>query len=218
MKTIFLLFLLLTTTSLFAHDPIEEPTCEYKACAGDANFDQVIKENSSKPIIYGVGAAGITFDTSFTDSKKILTQPSYGPTIDGEAVYNEQIFVRWRTKGAPRTPMYILTFEDYLGKIQIKKPVGQIDDSLGMGSDLSSYMGETPKEGANQLAIDLYQALTGTEENCIDEHICNVEWGDEISIGIIIHMPGMIALFTKDDFTLDRAFVIKPLPTEPIVQ
>lgn len=183
---------------------------------GDADIDQIVKENSEKPIIYGVGAGGVTLDTTFAESKKMLTKPVFGPNQDGEAQYNERLYVRWRTEGEKRTPFFILALPGYKGKIQITKPSGGITRDLALSDDFSSYMGSNPREGADQLAIDMYRAFTGSDQNCVKDNICTINWGDQFQNFYLIQFPGLIVRLSKDRFVLFIGLVQKTIPQGPL--
>ena len=190
----------------------------YIAEEGTPEGDKIIAENSSKPIIYGTGAAGIDFDTTFEESKQILAKPAYGPTSSGVAQYNEQIYIQWRSEGdeKDRTPIFILTFKGYQGKVQIQKPVGGVTEDIGMDADFSSYMGSDPRKGADQLAIDVYKAILGTDQDCIAERVCFVDWGDATGTDFQMVFPGMRLLASRDRFVVYRSLVFKTIPQGPL--
>jgi hypothetical protein len=183
---------------------------------GSPDFDEITKKNSLQPIVYGKGAAGITFETEFEDSKKILTKPVYGPNSNGEAQYNEQLYVKWRTEGDKKTPIFMLTFKGYLGKIQIQKPVGGVQSDISMDEDFSSYKGDNPRAGADKLAVDMYKAILGTDVDCLKENICSINWGDDFAVSFTIEYPGLVLLLDRDRFVSYRSLVTKTIPQGPM--
>jgi hypothetical protein len=199
MKIILVLLLSSLSLTVFSAETTHKLQCEFIACTDSENFDQVVKENSSQPIIYNVGMAGITFDTNIDESKKLLAQPLNGPNADGGTIYNEQIYVQWKLEDDGK-PLFMLAFPGYQGKVQIQKPVGDIQDDFNLNKDFSSYRDSASIEDADRFAIDLYKALTASEDNCLEQKICSVDWGDDSREYFLVTTPGMILRLHKNSF------------------
>ncbi|MEZ4752583.1 MAG: hypothetical protein R3B54_18695 [Bdellovibrionota bacterium] len=66
--------------------------------------DEKARENSLKPILYGEGAAGISFKTTLNVAKELLSKPFYGPQAsDGLTAYNEGALHLVASQSAPHT-------------------------------------------------------------------------------------------------------------------
>lgn len=193
----------------------EEIPGGYIAEAGSPEFDAIVKKNSEQPIVYGIGAAGITLNTTFEDSKQTLARPAYGPDNAGQAQYSEEVIIQWRTQGV-RTPYFILTLPGYKGKIQIIKESGGVTQPIGMTDEFTSYMGSNPRAGADRLAIDMYKAMTGSDSNCIEDNVCTVDWGEEFRNFYLITFPGLIVRLSKDRFSMFISLVQKTIPQGPL--
>ena len=170
------------------------------------DVDKKALENSKKPIIFGTGLGGIDFTTTYADAKKILTEPTMGPDAEGITVYNnEKIYLRWNDT-RPSTPYFMLALPGYLGKIQAQAPF----DDIRLDHKFTSYIGDTPREGADELAIDFFHALTGEKSNCLSEETCSVDWGSTEQTFFLMQFPGLILRLAKDDFRLFIA-VVEPI-------
>lgn len=179
---------------------------------GGANSDDLIQENARKPIVYASGAGGITFDTTLEESTAILARPRSGPNADGEALYDEGIYVFWRTD-KPRTPNFILILTSYLGKVQIPSFSKGFTKEFGINEDFSSY-GVNTKEGADQLARDVYLTFHDVDADfdCLPKGHCQVGWGTPEQKNFTVQVPGLLLLLSKDRFTLFRMGVTQDIP------
>lgn len=150
----------------------------------------IAKENSKKDIVYGVGAAGITFDTTQNESLVLLSDPVV-VTDDNIGVYNEGMYVFWRTQD-PTVPTLIWLTKDYLGKLRVG---GEIGD-LKMGGDLSSFFSESSPQGENFINI-LYRTLEKmpTDFDCLKEKICQIK---DFETYYLYISPKMMILVSKD--------------------
>jgi hypothetical protein len=200
-------------------DVISKPISTEDVEGGFA-FDAKIKANSSRPIVYKEGAGGVTFDTTLADvegsedSDGILTKPRSGPDVEGYAFYDEGLYILWR-QDEPRTPVFILVLQNYLGEMAMPSPLKPI----GMGFDFEKlgYKVKT-KEGAEKIAIDYYRALENKDENynCISQKSCQINWGDDSKKEFTFEIPGrLIWLISKDRFVLFRMLLQEPRPTLP---
>ena len=181
---------------------------------GGFAYDAKIKATSSLPILYKKGAAGITFETTLEEAETKLSRPRIGPTADGYAYYDEGVYVLWR-QDAPRTPVFIMVFPEYLGELPMAPPLKPIT----MGFDFSKigYKAQT-LSGAQQLAIDYYRILEKESEtyDCLVQKTCVVDWGDESQKDFIFNIPGKIQwLISKDRFVIYRAMLLDPKPILP---
>lgn len=170
--------------------------------------EQKLKEaNLNKPIIYGVGAAGITMDTTYAESKKLLTKPLRGPMPDGGTLYNEQIYVIWKSEGE-RKPALIVPLTGYLGKIDAGK--------FGVISLLHKFLSyKADKEkGAARLTRDLYnefEKVTDPKVDCFKLGRCRMLWGTENQANFVIVMPGIVFLLAKEEFQLAELRIIRDI-------
>ena len=59
------------------------------------------------------------------DAETKLSRPRFGPDAEGYAYYDEGIYILWR-QDAPRTPVFIMVFPEYLGEIPMPTPLKPI--------------------------------------------------------------------------------------------
>ena len=196
-----------------AKDILQQPISTEDVEGGFA-YDAKIKATSSLPILYKKGAGGITFDTTLEDAETLLSRPRFGPDADGYAYYDEGLYISWR-QDAPRTPLFIMVFPEYLGEIPMPTPLKPIT----MGFDFSrlGYKAKT-LDGAQQIAIDYYRILENESStyDCLAEKTCLVDWGDESQKNFIFNIPGKMQwLISKDRFVIFRAMLLDPKPGIP---
>lgn len=86
--------------------------------------DDIVKKNSSNPIIYKESFSGVTFDTEFSEGKNILAEPR-GITSNGIYVYREGVGILWRTQD-PHVPAAVIVLPSYLGGFQLDQTLGEI--------------------------------------------------------------------------------------------
>lgn len=199
-----------------ALEVITEPISDV-ATEGSFAFDAKVQEGARRPMFYKVGAGGITFDTTLTESEEILVKPEYGPTATGDSVYREGLRIIWRNE-EPRNPSLIVVWPTYLGEMALPAP----HTALKMGAELASkgtefnHAGyETNKKGAEQLSVDYYNLFEGKDSsyNCIREQTCKVDWGDVSQKYFLFEIPGkMIWNVSKDRFVLFIVVLIDPKP------
>lgn len=197
--------------------PIEEllnKTISDEVTEGSFAFDAKVKAHSSLPIVYKQGAAGITFDTTLADAENLLVKPRSGPDADGYALYDEGLYILWR-KDTPRTPVFILVLQNYLGDMALPVPYKPV----GMGYDFSKDGYKVnKKEGAEALARDYYRGLENKDGSfdCIREQVCKINWGDESKKDFTFEIPGrLIWLVSKDRFVLFRMLLQEAKPALP---
>ncbi|MBY0315122.1 MAG: hypothetical protein K2Q26_06360 [Bdellovibrionales bacterium] len=179
-----------------------------EASVGGKEYDEKVKLNSSQPILYAKGAAGISFKTTLTESRKVLSVPRYGPDVNGTALYDESMIIRWRLD-EPQTPEYFLLDSGYLGRLDLGN--GQ---SIGLNHDFSKKYPVNTKEGAERIARDLYRIFHKEEASfdCLPKGFCSVDWGTEEKKDAIISFPGLLLLMSKDRFVVYRILVQKINP------
>jgi hypothetical protein len=174
---------------------------------GDRDRDDVKigEENSKKPVLYGVGAAGITFKTEFSDARKILSKPlgsQSGPAADLYA-YREGIQVVWK-KLPPKTPENFLITNNYLGSVVIGGKFGnkKMNDSFG------EYLKDDSEDSWKQLMVEMYNVLEKKSDdfNCLVENLC-VTSGNDQFVGF--NYPKGFFQFVKDRKTLYLAVLTK---------
>ena len=160
-----------------------------------------VRENSQKAITYGDGAkgsgGGISFETEYGQSKKILSKPFYGPDKDGLAAYEEKIWVYWR-KDKPRTPFAIFHNPGYLGAMDIglKDPAGKARP-VHVSDELAQFFNGDPS--GKKLIVQVYNHLEKKDPsyNCLETKKCQVD--DSGAQFLQFKMPRAVMLFTQDD-------------------
>lgn len=168
---------------------------------GTVIADAKAEFNSNQPIVYEGGAGGITFNTTFEESKSILSKPRSGPDASGTAYYEgEGLQIVWRTD-EPRIPVAIYTLNNYQGKMKMfggKKQFVGMKDSFVAESD----GGYSPNEfGAAQFAKDYYRFITGNMDvkDCLAEQLCLIDYGTPEQENFVFQIPGRIMwLLSKD--------------------
>ena len=196
-----------------AKDLLEMPISTEDAEGGFA-YDAKIKATSSLPILYGKGAGGITFDTTLdeVEEKKLLSRASYGPDVNGNALYYEGLWIVWREE-TPRTPIFIQTQQDYLGEIPMPTPLQPI--KMGFDFGRLGYKVDT-LEGAQEIAVDYYRIMEKTSEtyNCLSENTCQVIWGNKSQKDFVFSISGKMSwLISKDRFVIYVSRLLDPKPT-----
>jgi hypothetical protein len=156
-------------------------------------IDRRVRENSQKPVSYGVSAGGVSFSTTFQDSKKILSRPVYGPDADGLAAYDEGIWVYWR-KDEPRTPSAIFVNLGYQGEIFLGDTIG----TVRIGDELNQFFSSDDQLG-EEFIVELYNHFESKTDgyNCLVEQTCILD--DSNDQFLLYDLPGMVVLVTKDD-------------------
>ncbi|MCB0367627.1 MAG: hypothetical protein H6624_00500 [Bdellovibrionaceae bacterium] len=159
-----------------------------------------IRENSQKPIVYGVdgGGGGITFKTEYGQSKDILSKPFYGPDDDGLAAYEENIWVYWR-KDKPRTPFGIFFNPGYLGSIDLGlKDASNQPRLINIADELADLFVGDPS--GKELIKKVYRHLEKVEDpsfDCLKAGVCQVD--DSGQQFLQFSMPRAVMLFSQDD-------------------
>lgn len=163
--------------------------------------DAITRKNAREPIVYGVGAAGITFSTLFNDGQKTLSKPLAGPFDDGQTIYSSGLVLWWRPQ-APRTPDAMLLTADYLGKLEIGGTFG----TWQMNQDLTSYFPTNDAQGERFL-VELFNTLEKRDSsyNCIQDGVCNITgWDNPTQENVVFDMPKLALLVSKDRKNLFR--------------
>jgi len=193
---------------------IKDPSLDSQG-EGSMAADQKAKNNSKQPILYETGAAGISFKTTLTEAESILSKPRSGPDINGQAYYEgEGMLITWRLD-EPRTPVWILLLQSYLGKMPMPAPL----EAVGLNHDFSKQFTVNSQKGAEDLARTYYRAIENTAENydCIGTKKCFVEWGTAEQKDFIFNIPGrLLWLISKDRFVLYRMMLFKEIPQGPL--
>ncbi len=192
---------------------LERPISDIEV-EGSFTWDAKVKANSSRPIIYGEGVGGLTFDTTLEEAASILVKPRQGPDEEGYAFYDEGLYILWR-RDEPRTPAWILILQNYLGVMNMPVPLKPI----GMGYDFAKDGYKVnKKEGAEQIAKVYYRILENqpADFDCVQQQKCQVTWGDDSKKDFIFEIPGkLLWLVSKDRFVLYRMLIQQPKPGLP---
>ena len=100
---------------------------------GSKQYEALKNANLHKPIIYGVGGGGINLNTTFEESRTLLTPPDRGPFANGLTFYNEQVIVLWNLNGSGK-PFVIVLSSGYLGSLDAGR-FGKLTSKLsGLGT------------------------------------------------------------------------------------
>lgn len=183
---------------------------------GGEEYDAIVKSNSSKPMIYARdgegGAAGITFSMTYEESRAIAT-PRFLPDINGDAQYDENMQIRWRTTGA-RTPAYFILYGAYAGDVQVPSPYAP----FRLKQDFSGKYTVKTVEGAQAMARDFYNMFEGKEAsfNCLEVGYCSIDWGTNEQERFVVALPGMQFILSKDRFSLFAVIIQKVVPQGPL--
>ena len=172
---------------------------------GSAEQQVLQQKNLNKPIQYGVGAAGITMDTTFAEAKNLLTIPIYGPDEDGQAYYREELVVIWKDDG-DRKPQMIIPVGGYLGTMSAGK-FGE----LSYQTKFLDYKNDGI-QGAARLTLELYLELEEVVDqsyNCLASGRCRLIYGDENQKNFVMVFPGAVFLMAKEEFQLAEIRLIR---------
>lgn len=183
---------------------------------GGEEFDKIVKFNSGQPMIYARdgegGAAGIDFTTTYEESRKIAT-PRFPPDINGDAQYDENMIIRWRSSGV-RTPAYFILFGAYVGEVQVPSPFSP----FRLKHDFSNQFAANTQDGARAMARYFYNMFEGKEStfNCLDIGYCSIDWGNAQQERFVVGLPGMQFILSKDRFSLFAVIIQKVTPQGPL--
>ncbi len=182
---------------------------EESGSEGDRDRDEVAiaQANSKKPIIFGVGLAGITFKTEFNEARKILSKPKdsqSGPNLDFY-YYGEGVQIAWR-KMSPKTPEQFLALGDYQGPVVIGGKFGE----KKMGDSFQKYLKNDSQESWEALMIEVYNTLEKKKDdfNCKSENLCALSGNDGF---IVFNYPKGALQFSKDYKTLFLVVLVKQI-------
>lgn len=160
---------------------------------------------SDLPVLYGKGAAGITFATTYEEAQKVLKEKSRSSTAAPIISYEEGILVQWNP--ATGYPNYIMITNDYHGPVQTS-PNG-VSVSLGQ-----NYSNRYPSNtyGTELLARHLFQTFENVDPSfdCIDKELCRVKWNVINGQAFLIELPGMDLHFQRDPIVLLGITIINP--------
>lgn len=179
---------------------IEKPTSPEPGNEPVPTIDQdaLTRQNAREPIVYGVGAGGITWDTDIKESQAKLSKPEYGPDAGGVAQYKSGMQITWRVT-EPRQPTSILMWTDYLGTFDVGGKFGQ----WKLGDDLSRLFQNDEK--GERFIVDLYNHLERkpADYDCLKTGICQIIGWDKPTVDeITLWMPKLALLIAKDRKTL----------------
>jgi hypothetical protein len=176
---------------------------------GSIEEQELKKHNLNEPIIYGVGAAGITMDTTFEEAKTLLTPPFRGPFANGVTFYNEQIITIWQNEGE-RKPRIIYVSKGYLGKMDAGK-----FKQLDFQSKFPEYKnGKDPILGAQKLIREFYLEFEQTQDksyDCLSTGRCTLIFGDSNQANMVLILPGAVFLFAKEEFQLAEIRIVRDI-------
>lgn len=179
---------------------------------GGEEFDKKVKFNASQPMVYAVGASGMTFKTTYEESREIAV-PRTPPNINGDAQYDENMVVRWRPT-APRTPVAFTLFSGYTGDVQVPAPFAPFK----LKHDFSNQYTANTVEGARKMTRDFYNMFEGKDAgfDCLSVGYCVLDWGPSSQENFVVVLPGMQLLISKDRFVVFVIRVAKVVPQGPL--
>lgn len=153
--------------------------------------DERVRANSLKPAVYGVGAAGIDFRTTFAQATAKL-ELDFGPSPDGEAWYKEGLKIDWN-QNPIRQPLQISLLRDYLGEI----PAPEAYAPLNISKEMGAFFTEDDPLGQEML-IRFFNYYEGkpADFNCIESRQCYALSYEE---NIVHYHPGMTLIFGRDE-------------------
>ena len=157
----------------------------------DLEVNPMAEENIKKPIIFGKGAAGITFDMTYAEAHEILTESK--SKQGDESIYSENIWVRWGINEAEgKKAQSIRVMAGYQGALSIPE-VGDIF----IGADLKTLL---PDDQSKIKAINkLYQHFVDSSvADCLGQKICSLQQADS-SLVLVVGESGY--LFFEKDFS-----------------
>lgn len=158
------------------------------------------RENSSKPIILGEGAAGITFNTTLQESRELLSEELIIAKVDPFELhlYPEYIAIQW-DKVSTQKPEMIIVYSGYQGLLNL--PEVDANAEIRMGTELSKYFTEddpTASEFFNRLYKHANGLAADSQENCFTSGICQVLANPEAR-SLIYMLGSSTAILISDD-------------------
>lgn len=175
---------------------------------GSVEEQKLKDQNLNKPIVYGIGAAGITMDTTYAESKKLLTKPFRGPFDDGLTFYNEQVIVYWKLEGE-RKPQIIIPIKGYMGQLDAGK-----FGVISLLHKFTEYKAEK-EVGATKLTRDLYNEFEKVKDpskfDCFKVGRCRMIWGTEDQANFVVILPGAVFLMAKEEFQMAEVRIIRDI-------
>lgn len=151
--------------------------------------DELTNKVSLKDIIYGVGAAGINFQTSFSQSINKLSEIM---SIKNDAHYYKAGAVIYWREIPPRTPTGITLLGDYKGKLKVGGNIG----AISVGLDMSKHFINDDQTGKSFIK-SLYRILEKKDPDydCLLEATCNIKAFTDY---LLFHWPKFGMLLSRD--------------------
>lgn len=130
--------------------------------------------NSKKDIIYGVGAAGISFSNTMQEANDILSQPTFTVDDRGSIIsgYNEGITVYYR-KEEPKVPTIIWLDKNYLGELKVGGEIGNIR----IQTDISKFFNDSDSKQGENFVKSFYNIVEAKADdyNCLETSKCSIK-------------------------------------------
>ncbi len=161
------------------------------------NQDGLVRENSSKDILYNGGVAGITMDMNFSEASEVLSIPEVvAKNSDSNewAVYKEGLQILWRTT-PPQVPELVIIFKAYQGIF--RTGVDGIGD-LKLGDDLNRFFTESDPDGKS-LMRKIYNRFESKDESfdCYEENLCETKRFKDAPYTLLIS-PKIMLMISND--------------------
>lgn len=175
----------------------------HKAPAADDVDDELVKRNSSKPMIYKEGFAGLTFDTTFDEAKAILSEP-LGNNSTGAYLYREGFVVVWRQED-PKIPVIVYIDANYLGKMDLGANLGKAN----VGTDLSSHFADDDGTGIPTLK-KYFNSLEGqpADYDCVSTNECQLVQNAQFYLFVL---PSAMFKISKDRKVMAEIRMLKDI-------
>lgn len=158
-----------------------------------------VMNNTKAPIIFGTGAAGITFKTTIEKAHQILSEPQGGEDETGSISYQEGVIVSWK-RDKPRTPEQIMVMGGYFGEfVQLSKAFPK-KGKVTIKTDFEEEFAVDGGKGVDLLKKIVRAVMDKDEKfDCVAEGICSIEVR-----GLIVRMtfPSGLIAFSIDRKTL----------------
>ncbi|MFW7382089.1 MAG: hypothetical protein ACOH5I_25005 [Oligoflexus sp.] len=170
--------------------------------------------NEVKPILFGLGAGGITMSTTQDEALDILASPI--GSANGIIFYPEDLRIRWSRSGQ-RSPELFVIGANYKGKLELGGPFGEIS----MGFKFAPYI-QTPDDLSPLLKLigSLLEGEDLASYDCEAALHCRMD-EDETFITFDYRLGGLL-LEKSNDLALSIAYfaperILRPFLREPLI-
>ncbi len=169
-------------------------------------------KNRELPLVLGESFAGISMQTTRSESKAVLSEPTFS-TDSGIDVYAEGFNLTWG-EGVNPVPTRVMIFKDYRGSLKLPMPYGEVK----IEESLVEKIGDDPKlEKFTRILAQAFAGKDGTydcllAEECLIEKRGDAQFFIDFPQGTLALWQGSIYLV---DFYKNRDF--SPKITTPMI-